>query len=204
MSTLTSKQKLDSLLGISDDQSIDSFLDQLSQDTQQISSAFNDIDKAVEDNLQAIDTNLAKVEQDPSTAVLALKDMNTSMKEIEELIGLSKKMFKHIYENICSSDLLDSELISSAAKMLESIHINISEFISMYRDKQSFIDKVKIMVFQQQQKKELMLLKHDLDLERIKAAKKDEKVVDAENMHEYSQEYFVKLLAGLDNKNNAE
>lgn len=203
MSTLTSKQKLDSLLGISDDQSIDSFLDQLSQDTQQISSTFNDIDKAVEDNLQAIDTNLAKVEQDPSTAVLALKDMNTSMKEIEELIGLSKKMFKHIYENICSSDLLDSELISSAAKMLESIHINISEFISMYRDKQSFIDKVKIMVFQQQQKKELMLLKHDLDLERIKAAKKDEKVVDAENMHEYSQEYFVKLLAGLDNKNDA-
>ena len=73
--------------------------------------------------------------------------MELSMKEIEELISLSKKLFKHIYENIISSDLLDSELIESAAKMLESVHINIAEFISMYRDKQKFIEKIKVMVY---------------------------------------------------------
>ena len=44
-------------------------------------------------------------------------------------------MYKHIYENFCSSDLLDSELIGAAAKLLESIHINVKEFIDMYRDR---------------------------------------------------------------------
>lgn len=69
------------------------------------------------------------------------------MKEIEDLIGMSKRMFRHVYENIVSSDLLDSELISSAAKMLESVHINIAEFLQMYRDRQRFIEKLKLMVF---------------------------------------------------------
>jgi sensor c-di-GMP phosphodiesterase-like protein len=55
--------------------------------------------------------------------------MELSMKEIEDMIDLSKKLFKHIYMNITSSDLIDSELIAAAAKMLESIHINIAEFI---------------------------------------------------------------------------
>jgi hypothetical protein len=73
--------------------------------------------------------------------------MDLSMKEIEDLIGMSKRMFKHIYENIVSSDLLDSELISAAAKMLESVHINIGEFLQMYRDRQRFIEKIKLMVF---------------------------------------------------------
>ena len=89
------------------------------------------------------------------------------MKEIEDMIELSKKLFKHIYNNIITSDLLDSELIESAAKMLESIHINIAEFLEMYREKQRFIEKIKLMIFQQEQRKELMLLKHKYDMEKI-------------------------------------
>jgi len=69
------------------------------------------------------------------------------MKEIEEMIDLSKKLFKHIYNNVITSDLIDSELIESAAKMLESIHINIAEFLEMYRERQRFIEKIKLMVF---------------------------------------------------------
>ena len=56
---------------------------------------------------------------------------------------MSKAMFKHVYENVVSSELCDSELIGSVSKLLESIHINIAEFISMYRDKERFIEKVK-------------------------------------------------------------
>ena len=76
-----------------------------------------------------------------------MKDLDSTMSEIEELISLSKKMFKHVYESICSSDLIDSELVSSISKLLEGIHINIAEFISLYKDKQRYVDKVRLMIF---------------------------------------------------------
>ena len=41
-------------------------------------------------------------------------------------------MFKHIADSILTTDLVDSELIQAASKLLESIHINIAEFISIY------------------------------------------------------------------------
>ena len=45
------------------------------------------------------------------------------------------------------------------------------------------------MIFQQEQKKELMLLKHKLDLERLsKKDAGDPKAVEAEGMVSYSQE----------------
>lgn len=58
-----------------------------------------------------------------------MRDMDTSLREVEDLITLSKQLFKHLYENIVSSDLIDSELIEAAAKMLESVHVNIGEFL---------------------------------------------------------------------------
>lgn len=78
------------------------------------------------------------------------------MKEVEELIGMAKDMFRHVYENVISSELCDSELIGSVSKLLESIHLNLVEFISIYRDKQKFIEKVKFTLLQQNLKKELM------------------------------------------------
>jgi hypothetical protein len=135
------------LLGIKDNQSIDSFLDDLSFETDEIQNTFSDIDDKVKENLQNIDNNISDIQNGKSDSILALKNMDLSMKEIEDLIGMSKRMFKHIYENIVSSDLLDSELISAAAKMLESVHINIGEFLQMYRDRQKFIEKIKLMVF---------------------------------------------------------
>jgi hypothetical protein len=53
----------------------------------------------------------------------------------------------NIYENIITSDLIDSELIGAASKLLESIHINVAEFISFYKDKQRYMDKIRLMVF---------------------------------------------------------
>ena len=55
--------------------------------------------------------------------------MELSLKEVEELISLSKWMFKHIANNILSSDLIDSELVHAASVLMESIHVNIAEFI---------------------------------------------------------------------------
>ena len=148
MEKLTSKQKIDQLLGIESDQSIDSFLDDLSEQTIKINETFQEIESDVKDKLQEIDKNIVEVQSGKTDSILALQNMELSMKEIEDLIDLSKKLFKHIYMNITSSDLIDSELIAAAAKMLESIHINIAEFIQLYRDKQHFIERIKIMVFQ--------------------------------------------------------
>lgn len=198
MSKLSSKQKIDQILGIQDDQSIDSFLDNLTTQTDEISSAFSDIDEKVKENIQLIDNNINAIQTGKSDSILALKNMDLSMKEIEELIDMSKNLFKHVYENIISSDLLDSELIEAAAKMLESVHINIGEFLQMYRDRQRFIEKIKIMVFQQEQKKELMLLKHKLDMEKA-AVKGDSNTVDAENIVPYSIEDITRVMHNDEN-----
>lgn len=194
----TSKQKIDQLLGIKDDQSIDSFLDDLSFETDEIQNTFSDIDDKVKENLQNIDNNINDIQSGKTDSILALKNMDLSMKEIEDLIGMSKRMFKHIYENIVSSDLLDSELISAAAKMLESVHINIGEFLQMYRDRQRFIEKIKLMVFQQEQRKELMALKHKYDLEKA-AAKNEPATVEAENVMAYSIEEITRLMHNKEN-----
>lgn len=63
------------------------------------------------------------------TSILEIKSMDLSLKEVEDMIGLSKRMFKHIADSILTTDLVDSELVQAASKLLESIHINIAEFI---------------------------------------------------------------------------
>lgn len=52
------------------------------------------------------------------------------------------------------------------------------------------------MIFQQEQKKEMMLLKHKLDLEKLekKSAVDDPKMVEAEGMVSYSQESIIKAM----------
>ena len=126
-----------------------------------------------------------------------MKDLDSAMCEIEELISLSKKMFKHVYESICSSDLIDSELVSSISKLLEGIHINIAEFISLYKDKQRYVDKVRLMIFQQEQRKELMNIKHQQEIEKIKLKQQDN-VVDADGDSVYNQDYVIKMLEKYD------
>lgn len=122
------------------------------------------------------------------------------MKEVEDLISLSKQMFKHIYENFCSSDLIDPELVSSTSKLLESIHINIAEFVSMYRDKQRFIDKVKLMVMQQEQRKEMELIRHKHQLECMQM-RFDTKTLDADStIVNYKFEDIIKQIDKQESK----
>lgn len=188
---MTSKEKIDKLLGIENNQSIDDFLDDISLDVDKLSASFDNIQEDVQQNIKNVDSKIKEIN---SGSILEINDLTMSMKEIEDMIILSKKMFKHIYENIISSDLLDSELISAASKLLESIHINIAEFISFYKDKQRYIDRVKIMVFQQEQKKELMILKHQQDLEKLKYRNESEQIDENANNVTYS---FEEVLKGI-------
>lgn len=196
-SKLSSKDKIDAVLGITGGKSVDEFLDGLSLDTEAIHKTLGVIDDQVQTSLQNIDQVASNIQSqsEQGSSILEIKNIDLSLREVEDMISLSKKMFKHIAESILTTDLVDSELVQAASKLLESIHINIAEFIQLYRSKQQFVDKIKVMIFQQEQKKELMLLKHKLDLERLsKKDAGDPKAVEAEGMVSYSQESIIKAM----------
>ena len=201
-SRLSSTDKINAVLGITGGKSVDEFLDGLSLDTEAIHETLGAIDDQVQTSLQNIDQAASNIQSqsEKGSSILEIKNIDLSLREVEDMISLSKKMFKHIAESILTTDLVDSELVQAASKLLESIHINIAEFIQLYRSKQQFVDKIKVMIFQQEQKKELMLLKHKLDLEKIQAKgdKEDPNIVEAEGMVSYSQESIVKAMNKYD------
>ena len=89
------------------------------------------------------------------------------------MVSLSKDILNHVAQSILATTLIDSEAVQAYSKLLESIHLNIVEFIQVYKDKQNFIDKIKFALFTQQQKKELMLYKHNLEIEEARRDNKD-------------------------------
>lgn len=191
---ISTKQKIDQVLGINPNENIDDFLDSLSFDST-LSTNISDIQENVKEKMSEIDNQLNIIEKTGSANILQIQNMNSTMKEVEDLIFTSKKMFKHIYENIITSDLIDAEVVSAVAKLMEGIHINISEFISMYKDRQKYVDKIKLMVFQQEQRKEIEELKHKLALERMKL-KVDQNSVDVNSsLKSFNQEMIIKTLA---------
>lgn len=193
----STKQKIDQVLGLNSNESIDDFLDNLSFDSE-LSTNISEVSEDVREKMSEIDDQINSIQKTGSADVLQIQNMNSTMKEVEDLIFTSKKMFKHIYENIITSDLIDAEVVSAVAKLMEGIHINISEFISMYKDRQKYIDKIKLMVFQQEQRKEMEELKHKLAMERMKS-KIDSNAVDADaTMKNFSQEAIIKVLAEQD------
>ena len=193
----TTKQKIDAILGIQDDQSVDDFLSELDineTSAQQLSVSFDQLKDNVNADIEQLDTQINQLSSSSVNGPLILKDLDSTMSEVEDLISISKKMFKHIYESICSSDLIDSELVGSISKLLEGIHINIAEFIQLYKERTRFVDKIRIMIFTQQQKKELMELKHQQDLEKLRM-KQDQDVIDATNDSTiYNQDWVIKML----------
>lgn len=189
----TSEQKINELLGIKDDQSVDEFLDGIQADATEIQDTMNHLDDGVKSSLEAVDQKLDELKKN-GNAPEALVDMDSSMKEVEDLIQVAKQLFKHVHTSLVTCDLVDPEAIQAAAKLLEGIHINIAEFISLYKDKQRYVDKIRVMVFQQEQKKELMAIKHKYDMELKQLNGNGEDPIDIENMAVYSQEQIVKLL----------
>lgn len=200
---LTSKEKIDKMLGIQSDQSIDDFLDNLTADVDKLSATVGNMSDEFKQNLQTIDNGIEAMKKNESLAPTVLVNINSSMKEVEDLVCISKKMYKHVYESIICSDLIDSELISAASKLLESIHVNIAEFLTLYKDKQRYIDKIKIMTFQHQLKLELMEKKHKQDMEKA-TLKLDTGAVDGEATVGYSQEDMTRMLAEIQEKAEAE
>lgn len=199
---VSSKEKLDKLFGIEDGGSIDDFLDTFTvlddeNDCKKLEEAVSEIDNNVKENIDNIDKQIKEISKTKKDVTCDIQDINDSLKEVEEMIVISKKLFKHVYISLTSTDLIDSELLSSASKLLESIHVNIAEFISLYKERQGFVDRIKLMMFQQEQKKELMNLKHQQDMEKLEYKTKHSNMyieVKPEETVEFSQEKIIKML----------
>ena len=196
----SSKEKIDAIFGITGGKSVDDFLDELSLDTNKIQQTMANIDSTVKDAIDGIDSQMSILTNSTNdqTSILSMKDMELSLKEIEEMVQLSKQIFKHISDSILATDLIDSELVHSAAVLMEGIHINISEFVSLYKSKQNFIDKVKFSILQQQQKKELLQFKHDLDMQKLKTKDPDQVVDVTSESKVFRQEDIVNALKDID------
>lgn len=192
----TTKEKIDSILGITGGKSVDEFLDGLSLDTNKIQQAIEEIDDNVKDGLNKIDEKSIEIigDSNAQSSILQLKNIELSLKEIEDMIGLSKQIFKHVAESILATDLIDSELVHALSVLMNTIQSNISEFVSIYKSKQNFIDKVKFSILQQEQKKELLKYKHELDMQKIKASNSDTAIDVTGDTRIYRQEEVLNIL----------
>lgn len=206
----TTKEKIDEILGIKNGESVDDFLDGiLSSNNENIKSekelAISSLKKlkglAKEDAEKAeaiLNSKELKKEPEGKIAKILHADLDIQkaegyLIEIEDLINLSKSMFRHVYENIVSSDLINPEIVDAAANMLESIHSNIAEFTFLYRDRRQFIDKLRLELVKQEHRKELLKLKYNLAMKRS-GGFSDNSPIEAQNLVTFNQEEIVKLL----------
>ena len=192
----TQQEKLDAIFGITGGKTVDEFLDGLSLEAGDVQKTMDSIEQNVKDQVEKLDSCEVSIQDgNSSSIVLDIATMDHSLKEIEDMVQLSKDVLKHVADSILATSLIDSEAVQAYSKLLESIHVNIQEFISVYKDKQSFVNKIKFALFTQQQKKDLMLYKHNLELERIKL-KDGPTTVDADSMttRPWSQEEVTKLM----------
>lgn len=191
----TQQEKLDAIFGITGGKTVDDFLNGLELETSKITETMDDIDSTVKTQITQLDNSQLKIESGTTEISLELANMELSLKSIEDMVQLSKSVLKHVADSILATPLIDSEAVQAYSKLMESIHVNINEFISLYKSKSDFINKIKFQLFQQQQKKELMLFKHKLDMERLKANDGPD-VIDAENVttKEWNQEQITKML----------
>lgn len=193
---LTTKERIDQALGISGGKSLDEMLESLNVETEEFHKAFDGMDERINAEAALIDRKAEELQRSEVGGQLALGDMTASLREIEKMVVSAQQVFQHVVGNITSSDLLDPELVHAAAAFLESIHLNVAEFISIYKAKSKFVEKVKLMVFQQQQRIELAELKHRHNMELLREKMKDG-AVDAqqEGGYTFNTDDVVKSLA---------
>ena len=188
----SAKQKLDKMLGIKDGESIDDFLNDLSTDSDKLENTLSSIDDSMKETIQKVDNSLNQLSCNTvSPDSLAFNNVESGLSEIRELIDISKRVVMHIYQSVITTDLVDPELISAMAKLIEATHINIADYLDLYKQRVVFYDKIKLMNYQQQLTIEKMKLKHQFDMEKNE---NKNMVAAPEGMVSITQEEMIKML----------
>lgn len=191
-----STQKLNEALGI---ESIDSFLSSLDVDKEKIDQ-LNNLDDQVKEDIQKIDTQIDNYKENGIVHV-NIDDIQYSLSHIKELVDVSKDTIRYIYNQLIDSELIDSELVGSFSKLLEAVHIQISEYIQLYKDRQNFLYKIQLEAVKQKNKLEQIRLKHELDMQKEELKNKNS-AVTVDNMKvAYSQEDLIQQLDDIESNN---
>lgn len=191
-----STQKLNEALGI---ESIDSFLSSLDVDKEKIEQ-LNNLDDQVKEDIQKIDAQIDNY-REKGIVHVNIDDIQYSLGHIKELVEVSKDTIRYIYNQLIDSELIDSELVGSFSKLLEAVHIQISEYIQLYKDRQNFLYKMQLEAVKQKNKLEQIRLKHELDMQKEELKNKNS-AVTVDNMKvAYSQEELIQQLDDIESNN---
>ena len=192
----TSKKKLDAILGIDENSSVDDFLNNLSIEDSSAEDAVAKIDEGVKEQVEKIDDALANIKnKDLIEQLTSLIDIKSSLNSINELIEISKGVIKHVYDNIICTELVDSDLIHAAAAFIESCRLNVHEYIDLYRDRTKFLEKVQFEMLQQNNRMQLLEKKFELEMKKKESQAMD---VIPEGSKSYNQEDVVDALRNID------
>ncbi len=185
------KEKLNSLLGISPDQGIDTYLDDLETTTTEVDAevkkTFDEIDKSIHD-LQA------SPEKDAEWKLDTIGRLRDNLKGIDELISISTNLIKHLYTNIISTDLIDPELVEAAANLIKATHDNITEYIGLYKDREKFYERIQLEMLKHKNNLELLNKKYELESRKMSNTLS----ADPENLQTFDQDKIIKMLKDME------
>jgi hypothetical protein len=150
-----STQKLNEALGI---ESIDSFLSSIEIDDDKLKN-LTELDDKFKNEIGKIDTAINEYKEN-GIKNIDIDDIQEPFGHIKDLIIVSKDTIHHIYQQLVDSEMIDSELVGSFAKLMEAFHIQVSEYINIYKDRQNFLYKMKLEDVKQKYKIEQMHIKH--------------------------------------------
>jgi hypothetical protein len=188
------REKLNSLLGISPDGNIDSFLADLETTTAEVDSEVRETVSKIDKDVEALKGDGQLSEQQKVDILAKIGD---NLKGIDELITLSTNLIKHLYTNIVSTDLIDAEVVDSAANLIAATHDNVAEYITLYRDREQFYEKVQLALLKHRHNLEYLERKYELE-EKLRKAKADALSAMPENLQTFDQEKIVQMLKQVD------
>lgn len=190
----TSIERINEALGVAN---IDDLLDSISIENEESVNKITDtISAEVITTLTEINNDVIAYNNGNTNAVASIED---NLNEVSDLININKLLIRRIYENVESSELIDSELTNSAATLIKSCMDSIKVFIDLYREKKAFYNKIALEMLTQKHRLEMLQRRHDYRMIETGMSKKEE--ADVETSIEYSQESIVKALQELERSN---
>lgn len=174
-SFITSEDKINQALGISDDSTIDDVL-----------AGFDNDIKSIESEMK---TAVSKIDNE----LVKCNDVHTltnSLGELSELIGTSKGMLKDVYDYISRSEIMDPDVIGAGADLIKASNELIHEYLEIYKEKIRHFNSIEL---------EMIKAKNKRDLEQFKFDLKNNKIDDAPiDMVEYTQESLIKAINDME------
>ncbi len=157
----------DSLLNSHELKSVDELLENSRREferfTKEISSKKAEVEKAETDMRECVESgNGGTVANRPTTE--SLSNFENTLKSMEGLIGAGEGIMQKLYDAIGQTDLIDPEVIQSAAKIIEAVRVSLAD-IMMFHNTKFQLE----FGFRQQIEMENLKQMHKLEIEERKS-----------------------------------